>query len=1166
MTCLPRSNGKAVCLAWVCCLSIVVGARAAEQNKDEQLPPGTRLVSISAEPAQLELKHKYDYRQLVLTGKLDSGDTLDVTRMATTAGGDLVNVSPTGLVRPVANGKAELLFEAHGQSVKVPLSVTGVDQPYQVDYLLDVQPAISRMGCNAGTCHGSQDGKNGFKLSLRGYDPIHDTRAFADDLGARRINRASPASSLMLLKAAGTVPHVGGQLTKPGEPYYEMIKSWIADGCRLDLTSPRVENIELSPVNPVVQRAGMKQQLRVMATYSDGSVRDVTAEAFVGSGNEDVAKIAEPALATALRRGEAPLLARFEGRYTATTLTVMGDREGFAWQDEPAYNYIDELVYKKLRRVKTLPSPLCDDADFLRRIHIDLTGLPPTAEQVEAFMADQRESRIKRQEVIDRLVGGPQYVEYWTNKWADLLQVNRKFLGQEGAVAFRNWIKQAIASNMPYDRFVREIVTASGSNRNNPAAAYYKTLRTPEELMENTTQLFLAVRFNCNKCHDHPFERWTQDQYYHLAAYFAQVGLKTDPASGGRKIGGTAVEGAKPLFEVVYDRGAGEVQHQRTGNVAPPEFPYKHEFPQAEQAARREQLANWLTSKNNRYFATSYVNRVWAYLLGVGLIEPIDDIRAGNPPTNPELLDRLTGQFIDSGFDVQDLIRTICKSRTYQRSIETNRFNEDDQINYSHAQARRLPAEVLYDAVHQVTGSVSQFPGLPSGLRAAELPDVGVKLPSGFLDQFGRPARESSCECERTSNLMLGPVLALINGPTIGDAISDPNNAIAELVASDASDEKIVERLFLRILNRPPSRQELQAGLDAFRQIEADHQRLAAQLQEHRQKVAEKVERYKQEQARRVAAAEAALAEYEKTLPAELAKWEKQSQGGWTVLDATQFSASNGAELVKEDNVELIAKGQNRAIIVSGKNGRGAYTVEAETELTGITGIRLELLADERLPSGGPGRAPNGNFVLSELKLTAAPKSDPGAAQPVTLTGGLANFSQQKFDVTNAIDGNTGTGWASSPELGKDRIAVFETSQPVGHQGGTVLRFTLDQQYSDGLHTIGRFRLLVTTDRRPLRLSGPPEPVAAILKTPAEQRTDAQQQKLLDYFRSIDPRIAELRAAVEQAKSPPPADERLAELEAELQRSEKQLSQKRLIGAQDLAWALINSPAFLFNR
>ena len=623
------------------------------------------------------------------------------------------------------------------------VKVAGLGTPYSVSFVRDVMPTLGKMGCNAGTCHGSLNGKNGFKLSLRGYDPLYDHRALTDDIAGRRFNRAAPDQSLMLLKPSGVIPHVGGVLTQPGAPYYELLRAWIAGGVKLDLDAPRVTKIELWPQKPIVATPGITQQMRVLATFSDGAVRDVSLEAFVESGNSEVAEINKLGLVTTVRRGEAPVLARYEGAYSVTTLTVMGDRSGYQWTNPPANNYVDELVYNKLKLVKSLPSDLCDDADFARRIYLDLTGVPPTVEALQAFLSDPRETKVKRDELVDRLIGSADYVEHWSNKWADLLQVNRKFLGEAGSFALRGWIKQAVAGNMPYDQFVYSILTASGSTADNPPTGYYKILRTPEDTMENTTQLFLAVRFNCNKCHDHPFERWTQGQYYHLSAFFAQVGRKEDPAGGGQKLGGTDVEAPKPLVEDIYDTGSGEVTHLGTGKVAPPSFPYQHADLAEATASRREQLAKWITSRENQYFSRSYVNRLWGYLFGKGIIDPIDDIRAGNPASNPELLDRLTQEFVSGGFNTQEILRTICKSRSYQASIVTNKWNRDDDINFSHGIARRLPAEVLYDTIERACGSESRLPGVPVGYRAAQLPDVGLTLPSGFFELFGRPgARE----------------------------------------------------------------------------------------------------------------------------------------------------------------------------------------------------------------------------------------------------------------------------------------------------------------------------------------------------------------------------------------------------------------------------------------
>ncbi|MEX0676343.1 MAG: DUF1549 and DUF1553 domain-containing protein [Pirellulales bacterium] len=1093
---------------WALPVTLLAVQPASAAPKD-RLPEGASVVSLEAVPPQITLDGQYAYAQVLITAELAGGDRLDVTRMVEpVVADDLAAVSPTLAVRPKKDGQGQITFSVGGQSIAVPLTVSGQSAQFQPSFVRDVMPALSKLGCNAGTCHGSLNGKNGFKLSLRGYDPVLDHRALTDDIAGRRINRAAPEQSLMLLKPGGAIPHVGGMVTRPGEPHYELIRSWISRGMQLDLDSPRVASIEIFPKNPTVPLPGMTQQMRVLATYSDGAVRDVTLETFIESGDTEVAEPDKLGLISVIRRGEAPVLARFEGSYTATTITVMGDRAGYEWKDVPSNNFIDELVHNKLKRVKSLPGELSTDAEFIRRVLLDLVGLPPTGDQVRAFVADTRDTKVKRDELVDRLIGSGDYVELWTNKWADLLQVNRKFLGEQGAFALRGWIKQAVATNMPYDKFVYTILTASGSTLENPPASYYKILRTPEEAMENTTQLFLGVRFNCNHCHDHPFERWTQGQYYHLAAYFAQVGRKADPAAGGEQIGQTAVEGGAPLIEDIYDTLSGEVIHGGTGKPAAPSFPYRHGDAAREGVSRREQLARWIASKENQYFAKSYVNRLCGYLFGRGIIEPIDDIRAGNPPTNPELLDRLAKEFIDSGFDMQHVLRLICKSRTYQLSIVTNKWNEDDEINYSHAIARRLPAEVLYDSIQRATGSVSRLPGVPAGYRATQLPDVGLSLPNGFFEVFGRPPRESACECERTSGMMLGPVMTLVNGPTIAEAIADPDNDIARLVAAEPDDSKLVDELFLHILSRPATPEETRAGIEALHASAGEASTLEADLKK-----------------------------YEAELDAKQPAWEaRQAPPQFTNLEPLDLQSSMKATLAKQPD---------QSVAVEGANAKGTYTITLATDLPTITAIRLELLADQKLPSGGPGRATNGNLVLSELSATAAPKADPSKAVPVAFSRAAADFSQTGFPVTNAIDGNPASGWAFAPQFGKDHFGIFEIKDPAKFDGGMTLVISLDHQY-DEVHTIGKFRLSVTASPQPLNAPSLPANVQEILALAPVGRGAEQKAALVEYYHSRDAEWVRLREAATSA--------------------EKQQKNVRLTGAQDLAWALINSPAFLFNR
>ncbi len=1194
----------------------VAAKRQAETDANpsgEQLPQGASLAALQVEPEAVRLNSAYDYDQLLVSGLLDTGDAVDVTRMAHFAlDSDIARVSPSGRVSAGRDGLAALVISLGDQVQGVPVVVEGTKSDKPISFVQDVMPVVSALGCNAGTCHGSKKGKEGFKLSLRGYDPILDTRAWTDDLKSRRVNLASPDDSLMLLKATGAVPHVGGQRTKPGGKYYEIIRRWIAEGAKLDLDVPRVASIGMLPVNPVIQQIGGRQQMRVVATYSDGSQRDVTAEAFIDSSDTDIATINADGVVTTLRRGETAVLARFEGAYAATTVTAMGDRTGFAWNEPEAWNRVDELVAAKWERMKIAPSGLCTDAEFVRRVYLDLTGLPPTVDQLKAFLADARETRVKRDELVDELVGSEEYVTYWTNKWADLLQVNSKFIGKPGAKAFRDWIRNQLTANTPYNEFCYQVLTADGSNKENPPASYYKILREPDAMMENTTQLFLGVRFNCNKCHDHPFERWTQDQYYETAAFFARVGLKKDEASGDKTIGGTAVEGAKPLYEVVYEKPEGEVANIRTGDTTAPAFPYHAEFAVSDGATRRERLARWIISPDNHYFVESYVNRVWGYLLGVGLIEPLDDIRAGNPPSNPELLDWLGGEFIQSGFDVRQLMRTICKSRTYQLSIATNEWNADDASNYSHAIAKRLPAEVLYDAVYTVTGAKMKIPGVPEGTRAAALADAGSELSDNFLANLGRPARESACECERSHDLQLGPVMALMNGPTVSDAISQPDNTITKLVAEQPDDTQLIEELFLRILNRPARADEIEAAKSVREQLDQEHAQLAAELKAYeaeiapvvaereakreaaiaaaktdleafREQIAPREAQLDKEQQARTAEQEQELAAFDsEQLPAALSTWENEYRRSatWVPLDPSSLKSTSDVKLAKQPDLSVLASGST--------NRRTEYEIVADTNLRRITGIKIEALTDASLPGFGPGLAPNGNFVLTELLVQWATAEKPDEKKRIEFASAKADFEQESLEAGKAINGKqdeSGDGWAISPQLGVDHVAVFSLKEPLTLQQATRLTIALDQRHADRKHLLGRFRISVTDAENPLEF-GIPRDIDQILTTAPAARDDAQKQTLLNWFRSqnaerrqkelalaksqqprpIDPGITERQAKIDLESQPLPVDPQLARLQRAVKLSEDQLQHARLTAAQDIAWALVNSPAFLFNR
>lgn len=1165
------------------------------------------VVELRVSPLEIQFNRHTDYAQLVVQAKLADESYVDVTHVANYAVADSEIASArSSIVEAKSNGQTELVVSFGSFETAIPIQVAMGDAQFKPNFIRDVNPVLTKLGCNAGTCHGSQGGKKGFKLSLRGYDPLYDIRSFTDELGSRRVNVTSAEQSLMLMKPAAMVPHEGGQLIQSEDKYFSLIRKWIADGAQLDLETPRVSNIEILPNNPVLIQQDSLQQMRVIATFSDGSTADVTHEAVLEIGDIEIASV-EGSRVTAIRRGEAAILARYEGSFSSTTLTVMGDRSGFEWKQPESWSPIDDLVAAKWQRLKITPSGICDDAEFLRRIYLDLTGLPPNAEQVESFLADETPVRQKRDKLIEALIGNEEFVEHWSNKWADLMQVNRKYLGTEGSVALRNWLRKQVRENRPYDEFAHEILTASGSNKDNPAASYFKIHRTPEDAMENTTHLFLATRFNCNKCHDHPFERWTQDQYYETAAFFAQINRAADPQAGDKKIGGSAVEGAKPLYELITDKKDGEVTHVRTGKTAKPKFPFEATYQVSTDASRRDKLAAWITSSDNPYFATSYVNRLWGYMMGVGLIEPLDDIRAGNPASNPELLEFLRKEFVDSNFDTRHVIRLICQSRTYQLSVDTNAFNDDDGTNFSHALARRLPAEVLFDSIHTVTGSVLNIPGVKAGTRAAALPDSGAKLPSGFLSTLGRPARESVCECERSNELQLGSVLAFVSGPDLAKAINDPQNAIAKMVAAEQDDRKLVDQIFLRVLNRSAKAEEIELALATLNEIKVDHASLEKQLETRREWFAsEKVKlelnreqavkaaqsqvdaaikkhdagllKKEAERAQNIAVAQKAIDDYTAS-QATFSEWRQKQlhELQWHPLQVSEYASEVGrTATIRSDRSVLLS---------ADKKGKDKGLASAKTDLTGVSYLRLEALVDPALPGQGPGLASNGNFVLSEFEVEMADPNHPDKWLKVPLASARADFHQQGFNANFAIDGKTDQkGWAVAPQVSKTHWAVFKLKTPIGYSQGTLLRFRFIQNFDD-LHQLGCFRISLSRYAGDAGL-GLSETLAAELATPVKRLLPKRKASFEAMAKSDDEKMAGLlkmlaaakrpvkvHAAIAKARKklarmerPVPDDSLLVELEKNFIQSKSQIENERLTAAQDLTWALINSPSFLFNR
>jgi hypothetical protein len=782
---------------WLWLLTPILACSAAQQSSTNiaapSLPP---IRELELRPAQLTLRDARDERRVLVLGKTEGSNVVDLTAQAVFKSEALAVEIDGAYVRAKAKGAAEVLVSAAGLKAKLPVTVEGADMP-EVRFVRDIQPVLGKLGCNAGTCHGSAKGKNGFKLSLRGYDPEFDYQALVNDISGRRFNRAKPEESLMLLKPLAEVPHEGRQVIKPDSREFKLLRDWIAQGTKSeDARAARATSIEILPGDVDMDLPGREQQMLVIAKYADGSTRDVTRDAHFSVSNTEVSQVDKDGRVKGLRRGEAAILVRYEGIYGTKLLTIMGDRSGYEWKPVAENNFIDPLVNAKLRRVKALPSEVCTDAEFIRRVSLDLTGLPPKVDRVRAFLTDTNSSMAKREKLIDELIGSPDYVKFWANKWADLLQCNSEQLGQKGVWVYRQWIEKRIAENMPYDKFVRSLLLAEGSAYQNPAVNYFRVLKEPGKITEDVSQTFLGVRFNCNKCHDHPFEKWTQNQYYEFGAHFARVAFK---------------KGSLPGEEVVYrNYNGGEVKHLKTDMVVAPKVPFGTEREIKADDDRRDPFVDWLTSKENPLFAKSMANRTWSYFFGKGIIDPVDDIRGGNPPSNPALLDALTAEFIKSNFDVRHLMRTICQSRTYQLSIIPNKWNDDDTINFSHANPRRLSAEQMLDAVAVATGVRPQFSGMPVGMRPVEIPD-GTVVGNDFLALFGRPKRQSACECERTSNLTLSHALNLINGQTLSEAVSSPNSRIAKLVESEKDDKKLIEEIYLSCLNRFPTEKEIAA-------------------------------------------------------------------------------------------------------------------------------------------------------------------------------------------------------------------------------------------------------------------------------------------------------------------------------------------------------------------
>jgi hypothetical protein len=705
----------------------------------------------------------------------------------------------------------------------LPAGAPGVDQAQPVYFATDIVPLLTKLGCNGGGCHGKATGQNGFKLSLLGYEPDLDYDAIVKEARGRRLFLASPRQSLLLLKATASIAHGGGKRIETGSDDYRTLLRWIERGAPPPTAhDPVLERITVAPEQRVFKAGSSQQPLRVTGHFSDGTTRDVTRQAVYQSNEPDVAEVNDAGVVQA--KGHSGLFAVmvrycdqigvFHGTVPIAHKQPGTDRALDAWEKAHGRSFVDRHLEAQWKRLGIEPSPAVSDAEFIRRASLDVCGTLPTPEEVRAYVSDARPDKPAR--LIDRLLDRPEYASYFALKWADILRNRGRGYStnkqRPGTALFAGWIRDCLAANMPYDRFVAEILTAAGSQETNPPTVWYRTVRTTQDYVEAVAQAFLGVRVQCAQCHHHPAERWSQADYYGLAAVFARVGRK----------GGFA-DAEVPTNETIYLADEGEVTHPRTGQVMRPRPLGGPDFPLTRYDDPRRSLARWMAAPDNSYFARTMANRMWGHFFGRGIIHPIDDARSTNPPSNPELLDALAHDFVASGFDIKHLIRVICTSDAYALSAVPNDSNRDDVQSFARYYPKRLTAEVLLDALGQVLDAPTKFPNVagtfPAGTRAIDLPDEAV--PSHFLDVFGRPARNSACECERVDAPALGQTLELVSSKDLQEKLTAKGGYVQKLAGNGKAHADNVRDVFLRVFARPPRPKELAAAVN-FLESEKD--------------------------------------------------------------------------------------------------------------------------------------------------------------------------------------------------------------------------------------------------------------------------------------------------------------------------------------------------------
>ena len=749
------------------------------------------LVKITAFPGDIQLSTQRDRQSVIVQALYSNGLTRDVSSEAEYSLADPTLAKlDAGTVLPVKDGATELRIALAGKSISLPITVkdAAVDRP--VSFKLDIMPIFMKAGCNTGSCHGAARGKDGFMLSLFGYDPDGDYHRLTRELNGRRLNLALVHDSLLLEKGAGRVSHTGGKRFEKDSRLYGTLVRWLearAPRDPADIAHPT--GIEFYPPSAVLNGQGATQKLTVRANYSDGSTRDVTGLAYFLSNNDTSAKVSQEGLVSAGARGEAFIMARFDTFTVGSHFIVLPKDLEFQSPKVVENNYVDTLINEKLSKLRIAPSELCSDEVFLRRAYLDILGLLPTAEEYARFTSNAEKD--KRSKLVDELLGRKEFVELWVMKWAELLQIrSSNQVSYKSMLLYYNWLQDKVANNVPMDKMVSELLGASGGTFKSPATNYYQNETNTLKVTENVAQVFMGMRIQCAQCHNHPFDRWTQDDYYGFASFFSQIGRK---------------RAEDPRETIVFNSRSGEVRHPVGNRVMKPKF-LGGEAPDLKGKDRRVAMANWLVSAENPFFATNLANLVWAHFFGKGIIDEVDDVRVSNPPANAELLNELGRRFTDYKYDFKRLVRDICTSRTYQLATQTNQSNESDTRNFSHASLRRIRSEILLDCITQVTNTSNKFRGLPKGARAVQIADGSTT--NYFLQAFGRAKRETVCSCEVQMEPNLSQALHLINGNTVEQKIKQGGLIKARLDEKKTPDE-IIEELYLRCFSRRPVEKEL---------------------------------------------------------------------------------------------------------------------------------------------------------------------------------------------------------------------------------------------------------------------------------------------------------------------------------------------------------------------